>query len=81
MVSYPCKWTRKENHMPFIQISLIAGRSDEKVRELIKNVTDTVAKTLEAPHANIRVLVSEIPASHWGIGGAPASEVRKIQKN
>ncbi|WP_232699296.1 4-oxalocrotonate tautomerase [Brevibacillus daliensis] len=64
--------------MPLIHVSLIEGRSEEKIKNLIHNLTDTVAKTLDSPLPNIRVIVSEYPASHWGIEGKPASEVRKI---
>jgi len=53
------------------------GRPPEKVKELIANVTDTVAETLDAPKQNIRVLVTEMPKTHWGIAGVPASEIRK----
>ena len=63
--------------MPLIQISIMEGRPPEKVKELIANVTDTVAETLDAPKQNIRVLVTEMPKTHWGIAGVPASEIRK----
>ena len=53
------------------------GRPPEKITELISNVTDTVSETLGAPKQNIRVLVTEMPKTHWGIAGVPASEARK----
>ncbi|WP_338469324.1 4-oxalocrotonate tautomerase [Niallia sp. XMNu-256] len=63
--------------MPLIQINIMEGRPPEKVTELIANVTDTVSETLNAPKENVRVLVTEMPKTHWGIAGRPASEVRK----
>lgn len=60
--------------MPIINIQILEGRPTEKVIELIKNVTDTVSETLDAPKENIRVLVTEIPKTHWGKGGVPVSE-------
>lgn len=51
------------------------GRSPEKIEALINNVTDMVSKSLTAPKENIRVLVHEIPKSHWGIGGTTAKKM------
>lgn len=51
------------------------GRPPEKITELISNVTDTVSETLGAPKQNIRVLVTEMPKTHWGIAGVPASDL------
>ena len=63
--------------MPLIQINLLEGRPPEKITELIRNITDTAAETLGAPKESVRVLVNEMPKTHWGIGGKPASEVKK----
>ena len=35
--------------MPLINISILEGRSEEKITDLIKNVTATVSETLNAP--------------------------------
>lgn len=63
--------------MPIINIQIMEGRSPEKVKSLIASVTDTVAQELDSPKERIRVLVTEIPKTHWGIAGVPASESRK----
>jgi 4-oxalocrotonate tautomerase len=60
--------------MPFIQVSILEGRSKEKISEVIQNITQTVSETLDAPVENIRVLVTEIPKTHWGKAGKPISE-------
>jgi 4-oxalocrotonate tautomerase len=57
--------------MPIIHVNLIEGRPKEKVAEVIENVTKTVSETLDAPVENIRVIVTEIPKSHWGKAGEP----------
>jgi len=59
--------------MPFIQVSIVEGRSKEKVAEVIQNITQTVSETLDAPVENIRVLVTEVPKTHWGKAGQPIS--------
>ncbi|WCK52321.1 4-oxalocrotonate tautomerase [Aneurinibacillus sp. Ricciae_BoGa-3] len=61
--------------MPLIQIQLIQGRPEDKIKEVIENVTNTVHETLGAPKESIRVIVTEIPKTHWGIGGMPVSNI------
>ncbi|WP_240417235.1 4-oxalocrotonate tautomerase [Paenibacillus periandrae] len=63
--------------MPIIQVQMMQGRTEEKVKALIVNITDTVAETLEVPKERVRVIVTEVPKSHWGIAGVPQSEATK----
>jgi 4-oxalocrotonate tautomerase len=60
--------------MPLIQVNIMEGRPPEKIKALIENITNTVVETLDAPKQNVRVLVTEMPSTHWGIAGVPASE-------
>ena len=55
--------------MPLLEVTLKEGRSPEKKAELIKNLTETVVETLGSSPAAVRVLLREIPASHWGVAG------------
>ena len=57
--------------MPLIDVTMIEGRSAEKKRALIKELTDAAERALEAPRASIRVILREVPAAHWGVGGEP----------
>jgi len=57
--------------MPFIDVTMIEGRDAEKKRRLIKELTDAAERVLEAPRASIRVVIREVPAAHWGVGGEP----------
>lgn len=58
--------------MPIIDVSLIEGRSPERKAALIRELTDVAERVLEVPRASIRVLLREVPAEHWGIGGEAA---------
>ncbi|WP_102027625.1 4-oxalocrotonate tautomerase [Salirhabdus sp. Marseille-P4669] len=60
--------------MPIIHVQMMEGRPVEKIEEVIQNITNTVSETLHAPKENVRVLVTEIPKTHWGIGGVPKSK-------
>ena len=59
--------------MPVVTINMIEGRSLEKKHALIREVTDAVEKTLEAPRQSIRVIIQEVPPEHWGVAGEPKS--------
>jgi len=60
--------------LPIINVQIMEGRPPEKVTELIQNLTNTVEETLQTPKQSIRVIVTEVPKTHWGIAGIPASE-------
>lgn len=60
--------------MPIINVQILEGRTKEKIEEVIHNLTNTVSETLDAPKESIRVIVTEIPKSHWGIAGVPVSK-------
>ncbi len=63
--------------MPIVQLQILEGRSEEKIAEVIENVTNTISETLDAPKESIRVIVTEIPKTHWGRAGIPISKVQK----
>ena len=57
--------------MPFVEITLIEGRDPEKLRALIRRVTDAIEETIAAPRPSIRIVLREVPATHWAVGGEP----------
>ncbi|MFP3917147.1 4-oxalocrotonate tautomerase [Lysinibacillus telephonicus] len=63
--------------MPIVQLQILQGRSEEKIAEVIENVTNTISETLDAPKESIRVIVTEIPKTHWGRAGIPMSKVQQ----
>jgi len=63
--------------MPIIHIQMLEGRPVEKVKELISNVTRTVVETLDVKEESVRILVTEIPKTHWGIAGNSVSDISK----
>lgn len=60
--------------MPIVNLQILQGRSEEKIAEVIQNITNTVSETLDAPKETIRVIVTEVPKTHWGKAGKPMSE-------
>ena len=58
--------------MPVIHVNVWEGFGEVKTRNVIEGITN-VFIDLGIPDNAIEVLVHEIPKSHWGIGGVPAS--------
>lgn len=61
--------------MPIIVAHILEGRPAELKIELIRNITETVAKTLDVPPESVRVIVSEMGKDDYGIGGKTAREL------
>ena len=62
--------------MPLVRIDMLEGRPPAKVGELHRRVSALVAEILDTPVERVRTIVTEVPPSHWGIGGVPASQAR-----
>ena len=60
--------------MPFIDVTLTEGRDPESLRALITALTDAVEQTVGAPRASIRVVLREVPTTHWAAGGVTIAE-------
>ncbi|MDB5824887.1 MAG: 2-hydroxymuconate tautomerase [Herminiimonas sp.] len=61
--------------MPIAQIQIIEGRTEEQIETMIIEVTQAIARSLNAPPESVRVLVNEVPNTHWGIGGKTAKRL------
>ncbi len=58
--------------LPVIVAILIAGRTDARKRALIAALSDAGASVLDAPLQATRVIIKDIPATDFGIGGQTA---------
>lgn len=61
--------------MPIAQLYIIEGRTDEQKENLIQEVSDAMARSLDAPMDRIRVMITEMPKQHFGIGGQSAKKL------
>ncbi|MGI9007246.1 MAG: tautomerase family protein [Streptosporangiaceae bacterium] len=62
--------------MPFVQVTMVRGRTVEQKHALIAAVSDAVAQALDTPVDRVRVAIYEVGPEEWGIGGRPYSAVR-----
>ena len=59
--------------MPMIHVNVWKGFGEEKAKTVINGITK-IFVDLGIPSQAVEVIIHEIPKSHWGIGGEPASE-------
>jgi 4-oxalocrotonate tautomerase len=57
-----------------VEITLVQGRTPEQLRALIVQVTDAVEAAIQAPRDSIRVILREVPDTHYAAGGQTISE-------
>lgn len=61
--------------MPIAQLHILEGRSDEQKEMLIEEVTTAIMRALDAPQQSVRVIITEMPKQHFGIGGQSAKKL------
>ncbi|EWT07648.1 4-oxalocrotonate tautomerase [Intrasporangium chromatireducens Q5-1] len=60
--------------MPLVEVTLTEGRAPEALRELIHRVHAAVESSLGANPQSIRVIVREVPRTHWAAGDQTLAE-------
>ncbi len=55
--------------MPVVRIAMYEGRSIEQKRELVRGVTDVVARVTGNPADAVHVIIDEVKRENWSIGG------------
>lgn len=61
--------------MPFAQIYLMEGRTEEQKKAVIEKVTQALVEAIGAPKENVRVWIHDVPKANWGIAGKSAKEL------
>ena len=64
---------KEEIVMPIIEVHLLAGRSAAVRDELAGRLTRAAVEVLGVPPPSVRVLMHEVPANDWYVGGEPLS--------
>ena len=60
--------------MPTLEVFLPAGHDDARKAELIARLTGATVDARGAPVESVRVLLTELPATHIGLGGRRAAD-------
>ena len=59
--------------MPTIETFLVEGGSDSAKQRLISALTSAVVTAINAPAESVRVILTEVPAGNFGVGGQTAA--------
>lgn len=62
--------------MPLIEVTLVEGRTPEQLRALIAGLTKAACESIAAPKESVRVVVREVPATHWAACDVTIAERR-----
>jgi 4-oxalocrotonate tautomerase len=65
--------------MPLVEITLAQGRSPEMLRGLLHEVHAAVVRAVQVPDESVRVVIREVPATHWSAGDVTLAERRAQQ--
>lgn len=60
--------------MPFIEVTMVQGRSPEQLRRLISLLTDAAVEAVGAPKESVRVVIREVPTTHFAAGDVTIAE-------
>jgi 4-oxalocrotonate tautomerase len=63
--------------MPFVNIRLVGGRSQEQKDEISKRVVDGISDVLQLPRNDIWVVFEDVSAADWYVGSTTVAELRK----
>ncbi len=62
--------------MPIIEVTLVEGREPARLRDLITRLTDAAVEAVDAPRDSVRVILREVPPTHFAAGDVTIAERR-----
>lgn len=60
--------------MPFAQLYIAEGRTDDQKKQLIEKITQAFVDALGTKPDSVWITVQDIPKTQWGIGGKTLAE-------
>jgi len=66
--------------MPFAQIYMLEGRTEDQKRAVIEKVTQALQEAVGAPKESIRVWIHDMPKENWGIAGVSAKDLGRYRR-
>jgi 4-oxalocrotonate tautomerase len=60
--------------MPFVQVHLVEGRTDEQREKIAKAFTETLVEILGAPKDAVWIEFVDMPKTHFATGGVLRSK-------
>lgn len=63
--------------MPLINVNHASAISDEQAEDLIRSLTESYVTVTGADPAAVQVLMMNVPAERWGIGGQTLAQRKR----
>jgi 4-oxalocrotonate tautomerase len=63
--------------MPVVRVEMYEGRSLDQKREIVRGVTDVVARVTGNPPEAVHVIIEDVKPENWGIGGLIGPDRKK----
>ncbi|MEE6716831.1 2-hydroxymuconate tautomerase [Schleiferilactobacillus harbinensis] len=60
--------------MPLVHIDLLAGRSEDQLHQLVKDVTAAIVKNTGAPAEHVHIVLNEMANNRYSVGGVMKDE-------
>lgn len=60
--------------MPFVNIRIYEGHSQERKRAIVKKVTEAISEVAEIPPDKIWVVIEDVKPGNWAVGGKLGDE-------
>ena len=62
--------------MPLVEVTLAEGRTPAQIRALIHELNEAVVRAIDPAPSSVRVIVREVPTTHWAAGDVTLAERR-----
>ena len=63
--------------MPFVNIRILKGHSQERKDEIARRVTDALSDVCKLPREAVWVVFEDVPPADWYAAGTPGQPVKK----
>ena len=63
--------------MPFVNIQILKGHSQERKDEISRRVTDAISEVAQLPKQAVWVVFEDVAAEDWYVGATSVSELKK----
>ena len=65
--------------MPLVQVTIMEGRTQEKKEKFCMEVAEAAVRNLDVNLSQVRVVINEVPAEHWTIGGVSVARLKETK--
>lgn len=65
--------------MPYVNVQITKGATQEQKSELIKDITDSLVRVLNKKPEHTHIVIQEIAEENWGFAGLRTDEWKKAQ--